>query len=590
MIVAMKKIAVIMQSKDASSGIQQLRRQGVVHVEHQQPPKSNDLSLLRDDLRLLEQTLKILAEEEVIEPLACALETKQVTDFRTVSRHIVDLWKRIGYLDEFARSLRQEIIGWREWGDFDPALVHKLAEKDIHIKFYQIPLGEFKRMPASAIVRKISVKNGNVYCLLISKGKTKCIFKEIELPKISLTQMKERLKQDEAYTGDLKKQLKEYLCYRSALSGIRNKLNKEVEFQEALSGMGQLQGLTYLAGYAPSENQEALLNLAKKEKWGILITGPSPEDNVPTLIRNPRWVAVISPIFRFLEILPGYRELDISLPFLIFFSIFFGILIGDAGYGLVYALIAFFFHQKARRKRQNTSAFFLFYTLSFCAIIWGLLTGTFFGHEWVLQAGYKPLVPALADEKGLQRFCFFLGALHLSIGHGWRGILKLPSLGALSDAGWMCLLWAGFFIAKMLILGDNFPFFGKWLIIVGVSSVVLFTNPQKNILKTIGEGLGTLALSIMNSFTDVVSYVRLFAVGLAGVAIADAFNAMAAMVGRGNLFAILAGILIALIGNALGIVLGPVSVLVHGVRLNVLEFSGHVNVSWSGTSYNPLKE
>jgi V/A-type H+-transporting ATPase subunit I len=93
----------------------------------------------------------------------------------------------------------------------------------------------------------------------------------------------------------------------------------------------------------------------------------------------------------------------------------------------------------------------------------------------------------------------------------------------------------------------------------------------------------------MSSFTDVVSYIRLFAVGMAGVAIADAFNAMAGMVGTGNIFAMLIAALIAIIGNTLGIVLGPVSVLVHGVRLNVLEFSGHANISWSGIKYKPLE-
>jgi V/A-type H+-transporting ATPase subunit I len=239
---------------------------------------------------------------------------------------------------------------------------------------------------------------------------------------------------------------------------------------------------------------------------------------------------------------------------------------------------------------KDTASFFLFYILSFCAIIWGILTGTFFGQEWVLKAGYRPLAPVLNDEKGLQRFCFFIGALHLSIAHAWRATLKAPSLSALADLGWIGLLWAAFFIARMLILGDNFPFFGKWLIIAGISCVILFTNPQKNILRTIGEGLGALALSLMNSFTDVVSYIRLFAVGLAGVAVADAFNALAATVGTGNLFAIVAAAAVALIGNTLGMILGPVSVLVHGVRLNVLEFSGHANVSWSGARYKPLKE
>ncbi|MFA4843051.1 MAG: V-type ATP synthase subunit I, partial [Candidatus Omnitrophota bacterium] len=131
---------------------------------------------------------------------------------------------------------------------------------------------------------------------------------------------------------------------------------------------------------------------------------------------------------------------------------------------------------------------------------------------------------------------------------------------------------------------------GKWLIILGVSLVIFFTNPRKNILKTVGEGLGALALGLMNNFTDVVSYVRLFAVGLAGVAIADAFNAMAGLVGTGNLLAIAGSVLIVIIGQTLGMVLGPVSVLVHGVRLNVLEFSGHANISWSGRPYKPLRE
>jgi len=291
-----------------------------------------------------------------------------------------------------------------------------------------------------------------------------------------------------------------------------------------------------------------------------------------------------------MEILPGYRELDISLPFLIFFSIFFGMLIGDAGYGLVYMVITFLFHQKAKGKKVNTSNFFLFYILSLCAIIWGIFTGTFFGQEWVLRAGYKPLIPALNDEKSIQRFCFLLGAIHLSLAHSWRAALKFPTLVFLADVGWICILWAAFFTANTLILSDAFPFFGKWLIITGITLVIFFTNPQRKILKGIGKGLGTLALSLMNNFTDVISYVRLFAVGLAGVAIADAFNSMAGLVGRDNVFAIIVSVLIVIIGHTLGVVLGTVSVLVHGVRLNVLEFSGHANVSWGGQPYKPLKE
>ena len=92
----------------------------------------------------------------------------------------------------------------------------------------------------------------------------------------------------------------------------------------------------------------------------------------------------------------------------------------------------------------------------------------------------------------------------------------------------------------------------------------------------------------MNNFTDVVSYVRLFAVGLAGVAIADAFNVMAFGSAAKGIGAIIGGVLILIAGHTLNFVLGPMSVLVHGVRLNVLEFCSHANVSWSGFAYKPF--
>jgi len=190
----------------------------------------------------------------------------------------------------------------------------------------------------------------------------------------------------------------------------------------------------------------------------------------------------------------------------------------------------------------------------------------------------------------MQGFCFFLGALHLSLAHFWRGLLKLPSLAALADVGWISILWAAFFLARTLILALPLPHFVSVLVWCGIALVILFTSPQRNILKAIGKGLGSVSfgLNFMSTFTDVVSYVRLFAVGLAGVAIAETTNAMTANLGTGPV-AIIFAIMITLVGHALNIVLGPISVLVHGVRLNVLEFSGHANITWSGVVYKPLK-
>jgi V/A-type H+-transporting ATPase subunit I len=364
-------------------------------------------------------------------------------------------------------------------------------------------------------------------------------------------------------------------------------LEKKLEFQQALAGMGRQGQLIYLAGYLPHDAVAEVTRAAQAQRWGISIQDPSEEDAVPTFLRIPRWAQKIKPVMALLGIVPGYRELDVSAVFLVFFSIFFGILIGDAGYGAAYVLLTFWAQKKIKAGPATAHIFPLLYLLSSCAILWGILTGSFFGQAWLVKYGIRPLVPRLNDPNNMQTFCFFLGAFHLSIAHAWRTILKLPALSALADVGWICVLWAAFFLARMLLLGATLPGYVQWLIVAGIGLVIFFTHPQRNLLKTVLEGLGTIALSLMNNFTDVVSYVRLFAVGMAGVAIAETTNSMAAGL-NGVLFGA-ASVLIVLIGHGLNIVLGPMSVLVHGVRLNVLEFSGHAGVSWSGTEYQPLK-
>jgi V/A-type H+-transporting ATPase subunit I len=596
MIVPMKKITVITQEKDADSSVLSLRRLGVLHVEHQVQPGGEDINKLQEEITLLHWASEALSEKEFLPESAPPFPTENVPRKERAEltcRHIVDSRKRLEQLDEFGRHLKSESLKWQGWGDFEPRDVKELEKHNIYLKFYQIPLKEIKKLPEDVFVQKAHVSGSIAYCIVASKGERELSYKEITLPNISLSEIRSRLAENERVRQAIKNELIKLASRRNELLSIRQSLENELEFHQAIRGMGRVGPLSYISGYVPFDKVGLITQAAKKERWGLIVSEPSAEDNVPVLTRNPRWIALVKPVFKFLEILPGYREQDISLLFLIFFSIFFGILIGDAGYGLIYSILAFFLHKKAKKKGADTSSFFLFYILSFCAIIWGLFTGTFFGQEWVLKAGYKPLIPALNDERVLQRLCFFLGTLHLSLAHSWRGLLKIPSLSALGDAGWICILWAAFFIARTLVLGDAMPEFCGWLVLSGAALVIIFTSPRKNIFKFAEEWitwLVTLPFSFIGNFADVVSYIRLFAVGLAGIAIADAFNAMAAMVGTGNMPMIILAAAIALTGNALGLVLGPVSVLVHGVRLNLLEFSGHMGLSWSGSPYKPLKE
>ena len=587
MIVAMKKIAIIMQQKDAKEGIEALRSLGVVHVEHQQAPEGKDINLLQDDLSLASHALKILLEEGLAkEPKGKDID-RAFSDWRFTARHIIDLWKRLDHLKTYYSQLIQQINDWQDWGDFQPESIRRLAEKNIYVGLYKIPQKDLPKLPKDLVIEKISLKAGMAYCAVVSLERIDLGLKELELPRLSLDSMQKRLQEDKKVMEHIGAELNKCLCYQGGLKEVKKSLQKDIEFQQTLNGMAQISTLVYLIGYAPKDKEAQLLSLAAKEEWGTFITEPLPEDNVPTLIRNPRWASLINPVFKLMEVVPGYRELDVSPIFLLFLALFFGMIIGDAGYGAIYFALTFLAQRKYGVKVKEKNVFFLFYLFSFCAIIWGLLTGTVFGQQWYLARGFKALAPALNNAKFLMAFCFLLGAFQLSLAHGWQALRKLPSLTALADIGFICLLWVGFLLAKMFILGDAFPAIGPWLAWIGITLIIIFVSPQKNFLKTIGAGLGTLALGLVGNFGDVVSYIRLFAIGLAGVAVADSVNALAA-VASGN---IIAKMLILFLGHSINIILGPISVLVHGIRLNVLEFSLlHANVTWSGLAYKPLKE
>jgi V/A-type H+-transporting ATPase subunit I len=586
MIVPMKKVTVLIQERDALSALGELRFLGLMHVEHIQPPQGKEISILAEDIAFINEAVNILSMFQPKKPPQLPEKERLPPDWKFVVKHIIDAHKRIEQLKEYRQTLTNRISAWEIWGEFNPKSIKSLAAEAVMVGLYQIPLHEIKSLGRELFVKVISVKAGIAHCAVVSRTKPDLPFKELEPPEMSLTAMRQRLEDDLRAIETIKKDLSRYADLMPSLFKKKQELQKEMEFYQALKGMGRSESIAYLTGYVPYDCVSAFKKTAHEQHWAFLIQEPSENDAVPTLIRNNRLVSLINPVFKLLEIIPGYRELDVSPLFLFFLSLFFGMIIGDAGYGSVYFLLTFLLQRKLARRSPDQRIFYLLYLFSACAIFWGLLTGTVFGQEWFLKVGRQALLPVLNDTTFLQAFCFFLGAFHLTLAHAWQALRKFPSLVALSDVGWICILWAANFLARTLILDLAFPAWARWLIITGLVLVIFFSNPQKNILKTIGSGLGKVALSLMNNFTDVVSYIRLFAIGLAGVAIADTVNALAAGLPKE---AFLGKVLIVFVGHTINIMLGPISVLVHGIRLNVLEFSSHAELSWSGTTYKPLK-
>ncbi|MFH1038549.1 MAG: hypothetical protein V1789_07790 [PVC group bacterium] len=582
MITRMKKVTIVVQEKDREEALTQLSSIGLVHVEHLKEPAGRPLEEIEGRISEIKKALAAMPSGGE-EP-----ERVPVDDLPALLERIFRLTEELNKLRETREKRRRLIDDWKIWGDFDVRLLHHLNEKGIWVYLTELPEKELDQLPDDVGVQVFARKGGVAYCGIISDKLKYFYFKTHILPPKRLSElMKDQIGTDQNIS-DVQKKLAETVWYRAGLEEEIERLQKELEFEQAGSGMGETGKLVYLRGYCPVPKVAPLEEAARKNRWGLLIEDPGDEDAPPSLITNPGWVRIIEPVFNLIDTIPGYREIDSSFVFLLFFSLFFAMLIGDAGYGVIFLIAAGVVQWKLGATLSDRKPLFLLYVLSIATIIWGVLTGTFFGQQW-LPSTVPALVPWLRVNNNVIWLCFLIGAVQLSIAHLWNAVRKAPSVLALADIGWICIIWTMFFVAGMFILANPFPGFAIGMGVAGLALIIGFTIPPRQFFKDLAARMFAIFLSVINSFADVVSYIRLFAVGLATVAIADAFNNMAAGLGWSSLLSGFIASVILLFGHTLNMLLGGMAILVHGVRLNVLEFSSHLGNEWSGHKYIPFK-
>jgi V/A-type H+-transporting ATPase subunit I len=379
------------------------------------------------------------------------------------------------------------------------------------------------------------------------------------------------------------------------------------EFEQASADLASVENrLAWLSGYVPEPKLADLRAAAVTEGWGLLVQDPGGEDTVPTLLYNPQPMRLVKPVMDFLGTVPGYRERDISFFFLIFFSVFFAMIIGDAGYGTLLFGVSVYFSLKTRRKTGYIpDGLILLVLMGFCTMVWGAITGNYFGFQpvselWPLSQLVIPAISSWEERstKTVQFICFIIGAIHLSIAHIWNFIVEIrrkPRIRAFSQLGSLFLVLGLYFVVLYMVLDPvkyPVPQAAIIMIVMGYVMVLFLSQQEGNFFMGLLKGLAGFIPTTLGSisvFADIISYIRLFAVGLAGIAIAQSFNDMARGIMTGPV-GIVFGIVILVLGHSLNICMSMLSVVVHGIRLNVLEFSNHLGLEWSGFSYDPFRD
>ncbi len=578
MIVPMQRVTLLCLASDREATLDALRELGVMHLEPVRPPEGKDLDAARARLAHIRSALEAL-------PPAAKDQAPTGEPADAVIEQIRSLLDEQRVRNEELEALRQERARIAPYGDFDPQALAELAVKGVYIQLYQVDAGRKIEAPDDVAIHILQKTKAGTYFAAVSRAPIALDAQELRMPELPLSEVERRIGDLEGRAAEVQQALQRYAGDLAALQRAANEAEEEVRFFEARDGMGAESAIAYLRGFCPTDAVESLRRAAAEQGWGLQIGEPSDEDAVPTLIRYPAWVKPIKAVFDFIGVLPGYKEIESSAVFLLFLGIFFGMIVGDAGYGLIFIALTFW----ARRKMPNAPAypFQLMYVMSVCTVVWGTITGTWLGASRLppLLEGFT--IEWLKDTNNVMLLCFLIGSIQLTIAHLWNAVRSLPSLGALAQLGWIGTTWTMFFMARMMVIGQTFPMAMLNIFWVSVALIVLFMMPVKQI-KHEWFNYVMLPLNLVSNFVDVVSYVRLYAVGVAGFAVANAFNEMVLAGGwRGIGYSLLAA-LILFAGHALNILLCAMGVLVHGVRLNTLEFAAHLGTQWSGVAYRPF--
>ncbi|MCD8166770.1 MAG: V-type ATP synthase subunit I [Bacteroides sp.] len=602
MITKMKKVTFLVYHKEYHDFLQDIRDLGVVHVEERQQGTA-DNSELQESIRLSSRfasTIRFLGSLGA-EPDADAQASpaKAMGYMEEVDRLITEK----STLGQQLQAYSKERDALQAWGDFDPENIKRLRDKGFIIGFYTTPEGnynqEWEEKYNAIIINKISSR---VYFVTITRpGEVIDLdVEQIRLPDYSLTQLNTLIADTHKAIEEVDKKLSGIASVAiPSLKAAQQDVMSEMEFSKVVLNTEQTAGdkLMLLQGWIPAEKTEELGLYLQNHEIYYEISDPLPGDNVPIQLSNKGFFAWFEPISK-LYMLPKYSELDLTPFFAPFFMVFFGLCLGDSGYGLFLFLCVTLYRLFAKNIGESMKGILsLVQILGVSTFFCGLLTGTFFGFNlyninWAPIQRLKDAVEL--DNNNLFQLSLILGAIQILFGMVLKAVNQYIQFGfkyAVATIGWILLLVTlGFsaLVPEVLSMGSTLQ-----LIILGVAAAMIFlyNSPDKNIFVNIGLGFWDSYNMATGLLGDILSYVRLFALGLSGGILASVFNSLAVGMSPDNIIAgPIVMVLIFVLGHALNMFMNVLGAMVHPMRLTFVEFFKNAGYEGGGKEYRPFRK
>jgi V/A-type H+-transporting ATPase subunit I len=568
MIVKVKKITFVGLNQEKERFIDRLQQVGLTHIT--KPMDAVEPTEVARELQRVTEIRKFLAR----------LSTKAAPSDHSVE--YADICSRREELGQKETRLLSEISVLKKereilepWGDFDPQLIALLRSKGLNVRFHRLPKKVFETINLDPVLSHVTRQTeGEVAFVDIAAGPVELGIPEEKLPEKSLSQIDRDIQSKNQELAQIKEEYQSLAEKSQALIDAEARLRDDYEYRKVLLNTGDaLENLLFvLTCWSPIPEEELVERIGEGFTFSHYSEDPSTDERVPVLLSN-------KPAFDSGEDLvevydhPNYSDFDPSGIVLYCFAIFYGMIIGDAGYGFILLALTALLHWKVKSTTPLWIRFRrLSYLLSLSVILFGVISASYFGVT--LNPGHflnKFLLfnlNTVEGQKQVMLLSIVMGMTHISIALA----IKFYRTRDLPMLGWIIVIWSGYaLLSSKMGKGVDNPV-AMYIAIVGMGLVVLFTSKSRNPIFRILLGLNG-ALGVVQLLADCLSYMRLFALGLATMYMCQTFNMLAAMPYEGLPYiGFIPAVLILIFGHAINLLLGIMGGVVHGLRLNFLEW------------------
>ena len=586
----MTKYNFILLSGDNEAFLKKLQAVGVVDITRSTKPVD-------------EKSEKLSARADIYRKALTALKDVQPAEFadKTYGDLAVDVIETVNAKEAAQAQMSQLMKEYEErkvWGRFDAENIMRLNEKGLKVHFYKAKDIDFAWRENYAL-SEISNDGTSKYFVIVTDDENyEFPLKEMPAPDRDYVSIEKEMDALQYEIEKKDRHMAELKCHEKDIQKEHDKILSKLDLHLAhISGTkAAADTITIFEGFTPSENEQQLRDMLDKEDVLYLVDKAKVDDNPPIKLKNNKFVSMFE-VLTDMYGRPKYDEFDPTVWISIFFMLFFAFCMGDAGYGLILILVGLGL-RKVLGKLTS-----LVITLGVATTVVGTLFHTFFSTDmlnWSIlpDAVKKCMLPAqIAGFDGTMVLAIIVGIVHICLAmivKTYQSTKVKGFLNSLSTWGWTLLIVGGVIVGGLALIGVMDSAITKIVIIViGILSAlgIFFLNDlHRNPLLNLGSGLWETYNTATGLLGDVLSYLRLYALGLAGAKLGEAFNAIGLQAlgdgGAGWIFFIL----IVLVGHVLNVAMCALGAFVHPLRLNFLEFFKNSGYEGSGRKYNPLSE